>query len=124
MALAGVPLAGRRLVVFGEMLELGADSAALHEALGREVQRAGIDMLIVIGAGAEPIAAGALAAGMPADAVHALPSAAAALELLRPELRAGDHLLCKASRRVGLDRLVDALLQDLTGSAPAPTEAG
>jgi UDP-N-acetylmuramoyl-tripeptide--D-alanyl-D-alanine ligase len=124
LALAGVPLAGRRLVAFGEMLELGAESAALHEALGREVQRAGIDVLIVVGGGAEPIAAGAIAAGMPAGAVHALPSAAAALELLRAELRAGDHLLCKASRRVGLDRLVDALLLDLGAAAPSPTEAG
>jgi len=31
-------------------------------------------------------------------------------------------VLCKASRRVALDRLVDRLLAELDATAPAPTE--
>ncbi|MCA8957164.1 MAG: UDP-N-acetylmuramoyl-tripeptide--D-alanyl-D-alanine ligase [Planctomycetes bacterium] len=108
-AVAGLPVKGRRLVALGEMLELGPRSLALHSELGEAVAEAGIDVLIAVGEGAQAIAEAALAAGMPQSAVHRTSDAHAALELLRGELRAGDTLLCKASRAVGLERLVDGL---------------
>jgi hypothetical protein len=36
-------------------------------------------------------------------------------------LRAGDAVLCKASRRVGLDRLVDRLRERLGSASRAPS---
>ena len=108
-AVAGVPVPGRRIVVFGEMLELGDQSLVLHEQLGADVHRADIDELVTVGAGAQPIAEGAIAAGMSARSVHQLPGVEDARQLLAGMLRDGDHVLCKASRRVRLDRLVDDL---------------
>lgn len=128
-AIAGLGESARRLVVFGEMLELGAQSRQLHEELGAEVVRTRQDLLLCIGDGAGPIADGALAAGMSARKVHRLADANAAFDLLQAELRPGDRVLCKASRRVGLDRLVDRLQAHLLAAAsardpvPAPGQA-
>jgi UDP-N-acetylmuramoyl-tripeptide--D-alanyl-D-alanine ligase len=81
-----------------------------------------IDLLVCVGTGARPIAEGAMAAGMPAQAVHQVADREGALHALRTNLREGDRVLCKASRRVQLDRLVDELLLGLVGAAGA--EAG
>ncbi len=118
-ALAALPTRGRRLVAFGEMLELGDHSHELHHQLGAAIWRAGMDELVVVGAGGKPIADGALAAGMPIDHVHCVESPAAAQAMLLPMLRDGDRILVKASRRVGLDRLVDGLLAALSPAAIA-----
>jgi UDP-N-acetylmuramoyl-tripeptide--D-alanyl-D-alanine ligase len=126
-AIAGVPGPGRRVAVFGEMLELGAGSRLLHEQLGRDVARAGIDLFVAVGEGARPIAEGALDAGMQSAAVLCAESVEDALALLRAALRPGDRVLCKASRRVALDRLVDRLLGEFAGGeagAAKGTEGG
>ncbi len=125
LAGSGLPGSGavgtsRRIVVFGEMLELGAESDALHRALGAEVHRTRQDVLVGVGDGAQRIVDGALAAGMPAARVHQVPDLGAAFTLLCSLLRQGDRVLCKASRRVALDRLVDRLVAAL-GTDPAPT---
>ncbi len=122
-AVAGLSGPGRRIVVFGEMLELGAESQQLHRALGAEVSRTKQDLLVCVGAGAAPIADGAIAAGMAARLVHRVPDIAAALALLKHVLRATDRLLCKASRRVALDGLVDQLLVELEAAPPKDASA-
>lgn len=122
-ALAGTATAGRRIAVFGAMLELGAASEALHERLGAEVARTRQDQLLCVGAGAEPIARGAVRAGMSAVAVHVFAGVGEALAHLRSAVRPGDVVLAKASRRIGLDRLVDQLLAALGVEAPAGSSA-
>lgn len=110
LALAGMPGTGRRIAVFGEMLELGERSAELHRDLGAAARDLGMDVLICVGEGSWPIADGALAAGMPAARIHRCRDGASALDLLSSIARTGDRILCKASRRVELDRVVDAFL--------------
>jgi UDP-N-acetylmuramoyl-tripeptide--D-alanyl-D-alanine ligase len=122
-ALAGLSSGGRRIVVFGEMRELGAQSEALHRTLGHEVATTRQDVLLCVGAGAAPIADGAIAAGMPAAAVHRLDDQEQALPLLRSLLRPGDRVLCKASRRVALDQLVDRLVAELSGASMSGGES-
>jgi UDP-N-acetylmuramoyl-tripeptide--D-alanyl-D-alanine ligase len=123
-ALAGLvgsgPSDGRSFVVFGTMLELGAGSEALHRELGAEVVRTGQHALVVVGEGSGPIADGAIAAGMPAARVHRVADVQEALAVLRDQLRSGDRVLCKASRRVALDRLVDRLVAERTAAASSP----
>ncbi|MCK5944777.1 MAG: UDP-N-acetylmuramoyl-tripeptide--D-alanyl-D-alanine ligase, partial [Planctomycetes bacterium] len=114
-AVSGLRAEGRSIAVFGAMAELGADSVALHRKLGEQVLHSGHDRLVCVGAEARAIADGAVAAGMPHDAVHCVDDVQAAHGLLRGVLRAGDRVLCKASRRVQLDRLVDRLVGELGG---------
>ncbi len=100
---------GRRTwAVLGTMLELGADSDALHAEVGAEVVARGVDELLVVGSAAEPLAAGARAAGG-STAVRTVPDADAAEVLLRAELRRGDVALFKSSRDAGLRLLGDRI---------------
>ena len=104
---------GRGIAVFGGMAELGEDSESLHRRLGEQVVNSNHDVLVFVGRDAGAIADGALAAGMSSASVHRVDDVNAAHRLLRGELRAGDRVLCKASRRVQLDRLVDRLVGEL-----------
>jgi UDP-N-acetylmuramoyl-tripeptide--D-alanyl-D-alanine ligase len=111
-------LAGRRIAVLGEMLELGDAAEAGHLAVGEEAASRA-DLLVAIGPGAAPIAAGALRAGMERSAVVEAADRAAALDELVRRLAPGDVVLVKASRGIELDLLVEALVAEL-GDAAAP----
>ena len=108
--LAGLP--GRRGAVLGEMLELGDASDAGPRLVGEAVART-VEWLIVVGRGAAGIAESAIAMGMDRARVVQVLDMETAFEALGPRLRDGDVLLVKASRGIGLDRLVDNLRRDL-----------
>jgi UDP-N-acetylmuramoyl-tripeptide--D-alanyl-D-alanine ligase len=101
--------AKRRIVVAGEMLELGTTGADLHRDAGRQIALLGVDMLIgVRGLGAE-IVEGAREAGMnSATAIFsATPDEAA--DVLANEAKAGDMILVKGSRGVKTEIVVERL---------------
>ncbi len=110
-ALAAMGRARRTWAVLGEMLELGQDSVAEHDAIGRLAVRLDIKRLVVVGEGARPIDSGARQEGSWGRESAWVPDADAAHELLARELTAGDVVLLKSSRDAGLrflgDRLVD-----------------
>ncbi len=112
--LAGLP--GRHVAVLGEMLELGAAHDAGHVAVGQASARVA-DLLIVVGHDARGIADGAVEAGLDPARIHHVADDEDALEVLRPRLRDGDTVLVKASRGIGLDRVVDALRLELGEAA-------
>jgi UDP-N-acetylmuramoyl-tripeptide--D-alanyl-D-alanine ligase len=101
-------LPGRHVAVLGEMLELGEGHEDGHLAVG-EAAASVVELLIVVGADAGGIADGAIEAGMDPSRVHVVPDAEAAIDALHPRLRDGDVVLVKASRGIGLDRVVDGL---------------
>ena len=68
-----------------------------------------VDWLVVVGDGAAAIAEGAQGAGLDPARIVRVRDVDAALEALPPRLRDGDVVLVKASRGIGLDRLVDGL---------------
>ncbi len=104
--LAGLP-AERRLVVLGDMLELGPAAPELHREIGRLAARLGMNVLIGVGGFAEELAAGARDSGM--SRVYAVQTPEEAAELLNELLRPGDALLAKASNALRLDQLTDHL---------------
>jgi UDP-N-acetylmuramoyl-tripeptide--D-alanyl-D-alanine ligase len=72
-----------------------------------------VDWLVVVGDGAAGIAEGAIAAGMEPARIARVRDAEAALDAVPPRLRDGDVVLVKASRGIGLDRVVDGLRREL-----------
>ena len=96
--------AKRRILVAGEMLELGEQGPALHKACGRAAADAGINMVVGVQGNAEHLATAACAAGVPA---LFLPTAEAAAEWLIRKLKPGDVVLVKGSRGVHLERTIE-----------------
>jgi UDP-N-acetylmuramoyl-tripeptide--D-alanyl-D-alanine ligase len=95
---------GRRVAVLGDMLELGAEGPRFHRELGAQATAAGVDLLVTVGERA------ALAAeGFAAEHRHARDAGEAA-RLVPGLVRAGDTVLIKASRGVGLELVADALV--------------
>ncbi len=121
-ALTDLQVSGRRVVVFGGMLELGADSGRQHEELGAAVVRHEPDVLLAVGAEAAQIAAGAQSAGLPARRIATAAGLDDAQRALLGYLQPGDAVLLKASRRFGLDRLTERLLAALRAGPQVATQ--
>jgi UDP-N-acetylmuramoyl-tripeptide--D-alanyl-D-alanine ligase len=103
--------ARRRVAVLGEMLELGAFHEQGHREVG-EVAAETVDLLLVVGEGAMAIAEGALAAGMPSECIVRFATLKEAQKAWREWLKAGDVVLLKASRAVGLERLLEPISEE------------
>jgi UDP-N-acetylmuramoyl-tripeptide--D-alanyl-D-alanine ligase len=102
--------AARKIAVIGEMLELGEHSPRLHAESGRIVAQSGINALYAVGAeSARVLAAAAIEAGMPADAVTYFTTSEEAATAVANAVRTGDLVLVKGSRGIRTDRVVDAL---------------
>ncbi|MBV8475786.1 MAG: UDP-N-acetylmuramoyl-tripeptide--D-alanyl-D-alanine ligase [Acidobacteria bacterium] len=102
-ALSSMP-AGRRIVIAGEMLELGPGAADLHRSSGRHMAGRGINVLIGVRGLAEEMVAAARAEGMCAEFVRSPEEAG---QWLAREARPGDLVLLKASRGVKLERALE-----------------
>jgi UDP-N-acetylmuramoyl-tripeptide--D-alanyl-D-alanine ligase len=87
----------RRVVVLGEMAELGAESGRYHAEIGALLSELGIEVVLGVGAGAERYAVDGLVGWR--NAVDAADAVTQLGDLLRP----GDAVLVKASRSVGLE---------------------
>ena len=103
--LAGMP-AQRRILVAGEMLELGREAGALHAACGKAAAQAGIDIGVGGRGNARHIVDAAQQSG--AEALF-LETPKAAGEWLREHLTPGDAVLLKGSRGVRLELALDGL---------------
>jgi UDP-N-acetylmuramoyl-tripeptide--D-alanyl-D-alanine ligase len=97
----------RRIVVAGEMLELGEQGAAMHRDCGQAIAAAGIQRVIGVRGLARELVAGAIDAGLQAATFCDTPEQAA--EQLLAELQSGDLVLVKGSRGVRTERVVERL---------------
>jgi UDP-N-acetylmuramoyl-tripeptide--D-alanyl-D-alanine ligase len=104
--LASRPAKGRRILVAGEMLEMGKQGPALHAECGRVAAEAGLDIVLGVQGNAQHLASAACAGGV---AALFLPDAEAAGRWLSKNLRSGDVVLVKGSRGVHLERAIEAL---------------
>jgi UDP-N-acetylmuramoyl-tripeptide--D-alanyl-D-alanine ligase len=106
-ALAAMP-AKRRIVVAGEMLELGSAGEHLHSRAGQHIAEKKIDALLGVRGLAQPMVDAATKAGMRAEFV-ATPEEAG--DWLAREARDGDVVLLKASRGVKLERALERVVK-------------
>jgi len=98
--------AERRILVAGEMLELGDHASMLHAACGKAAADAGIDLVVGVRGNAQHLAAAACLCGV---ASIFLPDAATAGEWMVKNLQPGDVVLVKGSRGVQLERAIEVL---------------
>jgi UDP-N-acetylmuramoyl-tripeptide--D-alanyl-D-alanine ligase len=100
---------GRRVLVFGDMRELGEHSERLHEELGRAAGRCGAHVIVAIGAHSRNVADGATSTGGPHKRIFAFPSVETAGPLFKKIVEPGDLVLLKGSRGLCLERLIPFL---------------
>jgi UDP-N-acetylmuramoyl-tripeptide--D-alanyl-D-alanine ligase len=103
--------AGRRIAVLGDMYELGSYEEEGHKVVGRRARDVA-DVLVAVGSLGRIIGEEALKAGMPADSVCLVETNAQAIECLQSLLLpgpAGDTVLVKGSRGLGMEEIVTAL---------------
>jgi UDP-N-acetylmuramoyl-tripeptide--D-alanyl-D-alanine ligase len=98
--------AERRIVIAGEMLELGPAADALHRESGRHAAKKKIDLVIGVRGLAQALAEAACGAGVQSLFLETPEQAG---EWLARELRPGDAVLLKASRGVKLERALEVL---------------
>ncbi|HEY4841940.1 MAG TPA: UDP-N-acetylmuramoyl-tripeptide--D-alanyl-D-alanine ligase [Terriglobales bacterium] len=115
--LAAMP-AGRRIVVAGEMLELGATGEELHRECGRHIAASKVDFLLGVRGLAEVMVEAAREGGMKAEFVAAPEEAG---EWLARESRDGDVVLLKASRGVKLEKALEKWKQKRGIPTAGPT---
>lgn len=97
---------GRKMLIFGNMLELGEVGPEAHRTVGRQAAEAGVTVLVAVGELAALAAETAAALGVETH-VATTPEEAAAT--LKPLLGAGDTVLVKGSRLMALERAVRGL---------------
>ncbi len=96
----------RRIVVFGDMLELGDQSAAYHEEIGRQIGASKIYALFLKGDLARITANAAESAGLDRNHIFFFDGKGTAIPALREVVSTGDWILLKGSRKMHLDELI------------------
>jgi UDP-N-acetylmuramyl pentapeptide synthase len=105
---AGRPHAGRKVIILGDMLELGPASEDYHRRAGRLAAQLDFGLLIFVG----PLSAGAceaaLGEGVPTTRAHHFETVAGVAAVMDGLLKEGDLVFVKGSRGVGLEALIES----------------
>lgn len=111
----------RKVLVAGDMRELGDQAETLHLQAGRDLAAQGIDLVISVGPLGRYIASGAAQRGV---ATASYDSCAAAAEELGRLLREGDAVLVKGSRAMAMEALIAPIRAALGGGRPPDADDG
>jgi len=101
---------GRRVLVAGDMLELGSQSKALHEQTGRRIGNSHVDFLVAVGEHGDELITGARAENPEIQTIRYQDVSQACRDLPK-RLTEFDTVLIKGSRRLGLDRLARRIVE-------------
>lgn len=112
--MTAIPRYTRRILVAGEMLELGKESEALHRECGTRAAQRGVDIIVCVQGAARELARGAVAAGMSEAQVHFFTEPNPAIDFIYRKVQPGDLVLIKGSRGVHLEKMVEALRSSYT----------
>ena len=108
--LADLP-AERKIAVLGDMLELGKYSVEAHESIGRLAGKI-VDILITVGPRAKFIAESAKSAGLDESKILSFDTTTEACIAVQDLIKKGDLVLIKASRAVGLEKVVEEIKEN------------
>ncbi len=102
------PASGRKILVMGDMLELGPTEKALHREAGERAAESGVQVLVGVGPRSKAAVEAARRARVP-ETWHESDAAAAARSV-PPRIGAGDVVVVKGSRGIHLEQVVEAIL--------------
>ncbi len=115
----------RRVAVLGDMLEMGEGAGSLHRSLGYEAAERNVDLLVAVGRWAAEVAGGARAGGLNNGCVLVSEDVETAWQALAERLEAGDAILLKGSRGVGLEMIAERISERVrTAGGTSGTKGG
>lgn len=118
-----IPRVGQRLLILGDMRELGDTARVEHEQIGQLAADLRLDRLLVCGEHADDVARGARSGGMRPHQIVAAADTETLLAILDCWLEPEDLLLVKGSRSTRMERVVDWLkhraANELTRPSPS-----
>lgn len=96
----------RKILVIGDMLELGERANAFHREAGRSIANHTFDMVITVGQLGAKFKEEAEFCGFQKDKIQSFADSDAAGKYLKRNLKAGDTVLLKGSRRMQMERVM------------------
>lgn len=105
-SLAATSWTGRKVLVAGDMLELGPRSAEFHRQVGEQAARSGVGLLVAVGPMAQETVSGAAPLGL--TATRCYPDSAAAAAEAAAYLAPGDLAVVKGSRGIAMEKVIAA----------------
>ncbi|HVP07236.1 MAG TPA: cyanophycin synthetase, partial [Candidatus Acidoferrum sp.] len=107
-SLADYPVTGRRIIILGDMLELGDQSVKLHESIGTLLAKEDFDHVALVGPMSKHTAVSARANGVPKKKIAEFDSARDCAQAMLTFLHAGDLVYVKGSRGIGLEVILQS----------------
>lgn len=101
---------GRRLAVFGDMLELGSYTEQGHREVGHQTAELNIDFLLCVGERSRDIGHGAKEAGMGEERIYYFSDNDKAIDFLQRLIKSGDLILAKGSQGARMEKVVKAIM--------------
>ncbi len=102
-------MAGRKIVVMGEMAELGEVAPVEHKKAGRLAAVTSVDVLIPVGRYRMDVTEGAIMEGMRIESVYPTRDNKEALSVLKSMVKEGDAVLIKGSRVAHTEEILSGL---------------
>jgi UDP-N-acetylmuramoyl-tripeptide--D-alanyl-D-alanine ligase len=102
---------GRAIAVLGDMLELGEYSVEAHQLIGKRVGELSIDFLLALGEEAPVLVESAMRYGLDSEKARIVESHTEAISILKKMVRDGDWILVKGSRRMGMEKIAEGLME-------------
>lgn len=108
-ALRDMTTEGRKILIAGDMLELGTFSGRFHHLVGKQAAESGIDLIVAVGKLAEYVSKGAQEAGMSERKIKLCALTKDARKKVAELIKKGDTILVKGSRAMRMEEIVGDL---------------
>lgn len=102
----------RKIVVLGEMLELGQFAEEAHFKIGKKITEYNFDLLITVGNLAKKIAEGAKENGFHQDLIFEFENSEEAGKFLKEKIIYGDIILVKGSQKVRMEKVIKKIMAE------------
>jgi UDP-N-acetylmuramoyl-tripeptide--D-alanyl-D-alanine ligase len=103
-----LPSDRRRVIILGDMLELGKDEEDYHRDIGARLKDMKFDSLVLVGSLSQCILEAAIDAGVDERIISHYEDAPECVSRIRDHLKGGDLVFIKGSRGIGLERILNA----------------
>jgi UDP-N-acetylmuramoyl-tripeptide--D-alanyl-D-alanine ligase len=102
--------AKRKIIVLGDMLELGKFTIDEHKKIGRVIKEKNIDLLFTVGTRAKFIADEALINNFPEKNIFSFSTSQEAKTAVQEKIKEGDLILIKGSQSMRMERVVEEIM--------------